>query len=150
VYHPAKDNLFTAYLGSGTQLNGKQIKVKDNKSDIEKIELRMSKLWKNNGQEERITKLLTPYKVCQYNHSKSMALSYCELASGQVDGLISITKDCFPEFAGSLIVQEAGGMFTNLDGNNNLNLTDRIFVGGKNKEIHQKLLQLTREVSKLN
>lgn len=74
-----------------------------------------------------------------------MGINYCAVASGKVDGIIAMTKDSFPEFAGALIIQEAGGKFTNIDGQSDLNSTDRIFIGG-NTKIYDDLLPLVREV----
>ncbi|MFA6255288.1 MAG: inositol monophosphatase [Patescibacteria group bacterium] len=145
VYYPAKDELFTAYLGQGAKVNGQLIRIKNDNSEVIKVELRISKHWKDKAQEDKVMQLLFPYKVSQYNHSKSMALSYCELASGRYDGVISMTRDCFPEFAGALIIREAGGKFTNIDGESNFNLADRIFVGG-NEKIYQELLPLVKQV----
>jgi len=144
VYHPAKDDLYTAYLGGGAYLNGQPIRVNDQPEDV-KIELRISWRSRAAGWQDKIKPLLSPYEIFQYDYARSIALSYCDLASGKTDGLISNTKDCFPEFAGNLIVREAGGQFTNLAGNPNMNPADRIFVGAKNKKLHEELLRLTRE-----
>lgn len=145
VYHPAQDNLYTASLGGGAKLNGEAIKVSSGNVPA-RVELRISKHFQDTKRrEENLIKTLSPYPLFQDDFAKSMALSYCALASGKIDGLIFMTKDCFPEFAGSLLVREAGGEFTDLEGNNNLHTDDRVFVGGKDKEIHQELLKLTRQ-----
>ena len=71
----------------------------------------------------------------------SYAFDYCLVARGLIDGVISLTKDSFPEFAGSLIVKEAGGIFTNKKGNQALEETDRVFVLG-NKDIYLELFNI--------
>ena len=69
-----------------------------------------------------------------------MALGYCALAKGEYDGMVTLTKDIFPEMAGSLIVEEAGGSFTNFKGEK-INFEDRKFILG-NSKTHKKLLEL--------
>lgn len=54
-----------------------------------------------------------------------------------------------PHFAGALILQEAGGKATNLNGDPELNPDDRVFVGANNEtypEIRQVLGGLSSEI----
>jgi hypothetical protein len=74
-----------------------------------------------------------------------MAINYCGVACGRYDGVISLSKDSFPEFAGDLIIQEAGGRFTNIEGEDNIKPTDRIFIGG-NKKCYDELFPLVKQV----
>ena len=76
-------------------------------------------------------------------------VNYCAVASGRADGIIAFTKDAFPEFAGSLIIKEAGGKFTNIEGSNNIAPTDRIFIGG-NMESYKELFGLVRGLAEYN
>lgn len=139
VYDPAVDELFSAYLGKGAFLNGEQIHVSSGNS---KALIRESMAWKKPAIVQSLLGKLTNYTT--EDNKYSMAVNYCAVACGRADGIVSFTKDTFPEFAGSLIMQEAGGRFTNLDGQSNINPTDRIFIGG-NKEVYNILLPLVKQ-----
>jgi len=77
-----------------------------------------------------------------------MAVNYCSVASGRADGIVVFTKDAFPEFAGQLIIKEAGGKFTNIQGSEKLLSDDRIFVGG-NLKSYKTIYPLVKNALKL-
>lgn len=136
VYDPSVDHLYTAYLGRGSFLNGEQIKVNNGLS--KKMIARISS--KRVGAEDLKKKIRENFAGYEIEDNKfSMAVNYCWVASGLFDGIISFTKDSFPEFAGSLIVREAGGNFTNKDGQSEILPSDRIFIGG-NENVYKKIL----------
>ena len=72
-----------------------------------------------------------------------MAVNYCHVACGRYDGILSLTKDSFPEMAGSLIIREAGGRFINRRRNTNIQFDDRVFMGG-NKFAVSKLERIIK------
>ena len=78
-------------------------------------------------------------------NKNSHAVNLCHVACGHADGVICLGKDSFPYFAGGLILQEAGGKFTNKQGNDNIHHGDRVFVGG-NEESYQKLREVLQQV----
>jgi myo-inositol-1(or 4)-monophosphatase len=144
VYNPSIDELYTAVINQGAKLNSELISVEKESLAKPKIILRGSRYWKDQDVVEKIKTALSGYEVIQYNYSNSMAISYCDVASGKYSGVISLTRDCFPEYAGALIIKEAGGRFTNLEGSSNLNPTDRVFIGGS-EEIYKRLFSLVKQ-----
>jgi len=75
----------------------------------------------------------------------SFAYNYCLVAEGEFDGVVSLTKDAFPEFAGCYIANKAGYIATNIKGEKVISHTDRIFVCG-DAENHAELLAITRSI----
>ncbi len=75
----------------------------------------------------------------------SFALNYCLVAEGRFGGLVSLTKDAFPEFAGCFIAHKAGLRATNLQGESCISPYDRAFVCGT-QALYDDLLRITREV----
>jgi myo-inositol-1(or 4)-monophosphatase len=144
VYDPTVNELFTAYLGKGAFLNNQPIKVSNESS---KIILRPSLAWKEPKVIERATELLKDYEA--ENNRYSMAVNYCAVACGRADGVVAFTKDTFPEFAGALIIHEAGGIFTNVDGRDDILPNDRVFVGASNETLHKDLLGITKQAIKV-
>ncbi len=143
VYDPSVDELFVAYKGVGAFLNDKPIRVNDKGN--KKVILRPSSQWKDPDVIQRATDMLSGYEV--ENNTYSMAVNYCRVACGRSDGVISFTKDSFPEFAGGFILREAGGHFTNIHGHSDIAPLDRIFIGG-DEPIYGELLKISREASK--
>jgi myo-inositol-1(or 4)-monophosphatase len=144
VYDPENKKLFTAAKGQGAFINGTRLNVRQPKKPAEVI-LRISMAWRDQEAVEKVKSLLSSYTVS--TNMESMALNYCSIAEGKYDGIISLSKDSFPEFAGSLIVQEAGGKFTNLEGQEQLKFSDRVFVAGYS-EIQEQLLGIASSLRK--
>jgi myo-inositol-1(or 4)-monophosphatase len=139
VYDPSTKELFTAQLNQGARCNNLPLVVSTGQS---KIILRPSSQWGAPMVITKAQKLLADYEVEQNDYS--LALNYCAVAAGRADGILSFTKDSFPEFAGSLIVREAGGRFTNLEGKIVLRPGDRVFIGG-NQKTYEPLLSIARQ-----
>ena len=141
VCDPSADELYTAYLHKGASMNGAPICP----SATEKtVVIRGSSIWKDLHMISKTKDVLSArYSVA--TNSDSMALNYCWIAKGQYDGIVSFTKDSFPEFAGGFILQEAGGRFSNAGGEADISSTDRIFIGG-NTAMYDQLLPLVQSI----
>jgi myo-inositol-1(or 4)-monophosphatase len=136
AYDPSVDELFTAYIGKGAFLNGKKISV--SKGD-KKMIFNLSSAWKNQKRADELLTILSNFDL--FRVRSSFAISLCHVACGRYDGIISLCKDSFPIFAGSLMIQEAGGVLTNERGDSIIDPIDRVFIGG-NKQTYEKLLSL--------
>ena len=143
VYDPTVNELFTAFDKGGAFLNGGQIKVTEGSEEKPVIGFNLSLGWEDKVKVEKIMQKLLDYRM--YRNSNSSAVNYCYVACGRYDGIISLNKDAFPEFAGSLIIREAGGKFTNVIGETIIKPDDRVFVGG-NKKVYKELKSLVRSV----
>lgn len=134
VYDPSSDEMFTAQLGKGATLNGRPIHVSltantllNNTAtsllnSVDAVKLRAA------------TEDLNPLR-----NEVSFAVNYCWVADGRFDGVVSVAKDSFPEFAGALIMSEAGGKLTNIDGGA-IQPEDRLFIGG-NPIMYEELMK---------
>lgn len=145
IHNPSFNKTYIAYRGAGTYFQNKKILIKDRDPKILKIAFHISLAWKNPKAVEKMKKLLAPFKVVYPNCS--MSLSCCSMIEGKYDAVILFGKDSFPHFAGSLIVNKAGGKFTSLSGKQNILPTDRVFICA-NKKVHLKLLPLVQKVFK--
>ncbi|MDP7115967.1 MAG: inositol monophosphatase, partial [Candidatus Woesearchaeota archaeon] len=126
VYDPSVDELFIAFKGEGAFLNGKKISVSDKKKP--KVIFNLSKAWKDGKSSKKMTAELEKFTLIRNRNSHAVNMGY--VACGRVDGIVSFCKDSFPSFAGSLLIQEAGGVFTNDKGDSYLHYEDRVFIGG--------------------
>jgi myo-inositol-1(or 4)-monophosphatase len=145
VYDPSMRNMYTAMEGKGTSLNGKIKSVESSKGKYPRVLVAISPdAWDS---PEMLARFAT--KMKKFNISKlpySLGVCYAYVASGKFDGIIALTKDTFPEFAGSLLVREAGGLFSNIAGSSGISPRDRVFVAGT-KEIQPLLLEITRGIN---
>ncbi|MCL2354907.1 MAG: inositol monophosphatase family protein [Oscillospiraceae bacterium] len=142
VYNPTADKLYIASKGDGISINNN--KVERLTSNKKKLIYAPSYAWKDLEKAEALRKKLEQeYEL--YPSQGSFAYNYCLAAEGLYDGVVSLTKDAFPEFAGCFIANEAGMIATNIDGNKNIASDDRIFVCG-NSENYNQLFEITKSV----
>ncbi len=147
VYDPSIDELFKVTRGGGAFLNDKQIHMNNDDNEFKSIRLILNMTHKqlgNNLSKEMIMKLSGSNL---FRNSNSFAVNYCWVACGRYDGVIALTKDSFPEVAGSLFIQEAGGIFTNINGNKEIGPDDNFFVGG-NQQSYAQLFELVKDLNK--
>jgi myo-inositol-1(or 4)-monophosphatase len=142
VYNPKDDNLYHAD-NSGAYLNGELLKLSSSPGG-KRIKFAPSSGWKDlNIRNELRSKLAERYEL--FPREGSMAYDYCSVASGRFDGLVSLTKDAFSEFAGCYIVNKAGLKATNIEGNTDISPKDRVFVCGTSIN-YDDLFHITKSV----
>lgn len=143
VYNPRTDEMFSAEKGKGAFLNGKEIKVTDRASKefaavatgfapkpeiIEKNLPNFNKFMKEGFLIRRLG---------------AAAIDLCYTACGRFDGFWEIGLSPWDIAAGSLIVQEAGGKITQMDGSPfKVDSPTILATNGKLHEQMQKILQL--------
>lgn len=136
IYDPSVDEMFTAQKGAGAFLNNQKIKVSPSNSDLCIL---FDSDYQKKYKEEVNAKLFTI--ITQTGRHKtigSLGIHYCYVACGRAEAAIHLTKDAFPEYAGKLILEEAGGKMTDFAGND-LNIETREVLA-TNGTIHQILL----------
>ncbi|MBU0743853.1 MAG: hypothetical protein KKE11_00565 [Gammaproteobacteria bacterium] len=142
VYDPSMDNLYTAYRNKGAYLNNQKILVK-NDPEKPSIIFNWSPDWKDSAKAKKIFYELSDFEL--YRMLSSYAVNDCLVACGKYNGVVCLAKDSFPSFASSLIIREAGGIFTNINGEENIRPSDRIFIGGDAKT-YQKLKSIVGRI----
>lgn len=115
VYDPAVDELFTAYKNNGAFLNETRISVSPRKDDLYFLFPSTERKPLSVNQNGELVKELI--KLGSLRNIGSVGLHYAYVACGRADCAITINKDCFPEFAGKLLLEESGGKLTDFYGN---------------------------------
>jgi myo-inositol-1(or 4)-monophosphatase len=109
-YNPATDRLYSAALGAGTTMNGAPARV-SRTEHVALAQVLASRSEDKRGEWE-------PFK--QYCHvvlTGSVAYKLAELSVGNGDATFTLTpKNEWDICAGSILVEEAGGQVTGLDG----------------------------------
>lgn len=126
AYDPAVHELFTARAGQGTCINGQPVRCPEHVD--QPLILRISGQWQDEAIADTVKALLGGKDIIINSHS--LVVNYMDIARGRASGLISLAKDSFPNFAGTLLLNEAGGIATNIEGDTIIKPTDRIFIAG--------------------
>ena len=144
IYDPTRDELFTAQLGQGAQLNGAPISVSSTDHLDQALlvtgfayDIRETP---NNNLDHFARFAL---KVQGLRRTGTAALDLCYVAAGRFDGFWEVKLNPWDMAAGVVILREAGGMVTNFKGAP-LSIYEHELVAS-NGVIHQSMLDILRE-----
>ena len=143
VYNPMMNELFVAERGQGATLNGTKIKVspKDNLlSSCLVTGFPYQYLDATNGPLQIFDKLIR--KAIPVRRLGSAAIDLCWTAAGRFDGFYEHKLQAWDSAAGFLMVEEAGGKVTDLDGNPYSPYQPGIIA--TNGKIHDQLLAVIK------
>lgn len=116
IYQPAADKCFTATQGGGAYLGGQPIRV----SQVPDLRNSLLVTGFPPGMRGRSDLLRLFEEFCAESHSVrrlgSAALDLAYVACGRFDGFYAPNLHCWDAAAGVVLVREAGGQVTNLDG----------------------------------
>ncbi len=146
VYNPYYDELFTAQRGHGALLNGEPIHVTDVPMQ-ESLLLFGSAIYYRETIPAtlRFVEELFP-QTLDFRRGGSAALDLCYLAAGKADVYFECCIRPWDYAAGSLIVQEAGGVVSALDGTP-LRFEDRCSVAAGNPKNYAQLISLSKKIA---
>lgn len=138
VYDPVMDECFTAVAGRGAFLNGKRIHTSTCRSlDHALVAASFSANVKAGSAEvTRFTEVLYRCQALRRLGSAALNLSY--VAAGRLDAYWATSVNIWDIAAGMLLVSEAGGVVTALDGLP-LNMRRPRFVASANVDLHAEL-----------
>ena len=116
IYDPAADRCFRATAGGGAFLNDSPIRV----SSVDSLRAALLVTGFPPGMRGRADLLRLFEEFCSESHSVrrlgSAALDLAYVACGRFDGFYAPNLHPWDAAAGALLVREAGGLVTNLDG----------------------------------
>ncbi len=142
IYDPVHDELFTAARGEGAFLNGKPIRVSNN-TRPERAALATGYPWRTKRLLPQY--LLTFEEIFLYTAATrrlgSAALDLCYVAAGRFDAFWEMGLSPWDIAAGSLLVQEAGGVVT--DFWNGPHFLETGFIIAGNPTMHHLIQQIT-------
>lgn len=117
IYNPYLDEMFTAMLGQGAFCNGKRIHVSSESLENGLVIFGTSPY--NQELSKRSFELAYSYfkKAIDIRRTGSAALDLCSVAAGRAELFFELSLSPWDYAAGALIVEEAGGIVTDIDGN---------------------------------
>ncbi len=145
VYNPILDEMYEAQIGQGAYLNGKQIKV-SNESDFQKALMATGFPYSNGTNKDDLNDVIEKIKIilpkCQdIRRLGSAAIDLCLVARGTYEGYYEMNLKAWDVSAGIIILSEAGGKVTTLDGSDYKLFEDKYIVA-TNTYIHERLIKL--------
>ena len=133
-YIPALDEMLYAEKGQGAFLNGRPVRVSDRETVAGSVISCGGSMFKPGNAEKMgqlASKTLAIRTWCD-------AYGYSLVASGRIDAMIDPTISHWDISAVALIVREAGGRFTDFDGNDKLGAQ----ALGSNGRLHDEILRV--------
>jgi myo-inositol-1(or 4)-monophosphatase len=142
VYNPILDEMFYAQKNGGAYLNGKALQVSSQKSLQQSLigtGFPYAKV--NRGAEyewvmQNLGTLLP--NIRDIRRLGAAALDLCYLAQGKIDGFYEVDLKPWDVAAGMIILAEAGGVYSNVDGKDYT--FDSKTIVATNGKIHKELL----------
>ncbi len=139
IYDPVRQELFTASRGNGAQLDGRRIRVTQQRGvegalvgtgfPLKKPPLLPGYLRMFTSMAERVEDM---------RRAGSAALDLAYVAAGRLDGYFELGLNPWDIAAGTLIVREAGGIVTDLQGEDQALATGHIVAG--TPKVHNGIL----------
>jgi myo-inositol-1(or 4)-monophosphatase len=144
IYDATRRELFTAERGVGAWLNGEPMKVSGTETILESL-LVTGFPYTVHQTPDRYLKIFGAFisRARAVRRLGSAALDLCYVASGRMDGFWEESLQPWDTMAGGLIVQEAGGTVTALDGAPWLAADGHILAS--NGRLHEQLIQVLKD-----
>jgi myo-inositol-1(or 4)-monophosphatase len=144
VYDPSMGACFTAAQGHGAFLNGQPIRT----SQVTELSEAIAGAGFPANLQPDSPDLLVFNKVlfrCQgVRRTGSAALNLCDVAAGRFDLLWGFSTKIWDIAAGILLIREAGGVVTSIEGGE-VDLGSGRFLAAANAALHRQLIELVRE-----
>ena len=131
VYDPMRQELFTASRGQGAQLDGRRIRVSGNTS-VERSLLGTGFPYRDSNLQLRPYMRMLQKAIRETSgirRAGAAALDLCYVAAGRLDAFWETGLQSWDMAAGSLIIREAGGIVSGLDGSDDFLDTGHILTG---------------------
>jgi len=143
VYNPILDELYEAEIGKGAFLNGEKIQV-SNENDFQKALISTGFPYTSGTCEDDLNDVMIKLKnilpKCQdIRRLGSAALDLCYVARGTYEGYYEMNLKAWDVSAGIIILHEAGGKISNLDGSK-YKLFEHKYIVATNGYIHDSLV----------
>ena len=142
IFDPLRNELFTASRGAGASVDGRKMRVSDTRL-LEKSLLGTGYPYKpESGWLDAYMDMLKSAirETSGVRRPGAAALDLAYVAAGRLDGFWEIGLNIWDVAAGALMIQECGGIVTDLAGRDGWQQSGNVVAG--NPKIHEALLKL--------
>lgn len=145
IYNPATDELFVAERGQGAYLNDKRIRVSARKKLHEcLVSTHIPRLGQKGHRRALLEQATMMKETVGVRCTGSTALDLAYIAAGRLDGTWQRGPQAWDYAAGMVVLREAGGFVTDLDGGRKLFEKETVLAA--NEYIHQAMAKKLGEV----
>ncbi|HLF96175.1 MAG TPA: inositol monophosphatase family protein [Methylococcaceae bacterium] len=143
IYDPLKQELFTAVRGAGATLDNRRIRVTQRKS-LKGALLGTGFPFKDQSYLDAYLGMFRDLvrDTAGIRRAGAAALDLAYVAAGRLDGFWELGLHPWDMAAGVLLIQEAGGMVSDIEGGEHYMETGHIIAGGA--KLHQAMAELIR------
>lgn len=145
ILNPVHDELFSAALGEGAYLNGNRIRV----SSVESLSQSLVATGFPTHHRKKSANINYYWEFTLRSHGVrrdgAAALDLCSVACGRFDGFWEFGLKSWDTAAGTILVREAGGMVTAIDGNPYQPGAPVMIAS--NGKVHQEMREIIERVS---
>lgn len=147
VYDALRNELFSARKGAGAQLDGRRIRVSQ-RSRLSDSLLCTGFPYRDGAETKFWLKTFAALmpRAQSIHRTGSSILDLAYVACGRYDGFWELGLKEWDIAAGALLVQEAGGLVTDISGGTDLNKSGNIIAG--TPHVHEKLDHMIRTLNK--
>lgn len=147
VYNPILDELFTAERGKGAFLNDRRLRVASRKRLVDSVVACGLPHHGRGGLEHFRTEFASVQdKVAGLRRFGAAALDLAWVAAGRLDAYWERNLSPWDMAAGIVLVREAGGFATDLDGGDAMFEKNNVIAG--NEALHRDLLRVLQDAGK--
>ena len=141
VYAPERNDLYMASRGQGALLDDRRIRV-SNRVELNRCLIGTGFPVVDQSMMDKYLAILKDFlsKTAGGRREGSAALDLCSVAVGRLDGFFEFNLKPWDVAAGALIVKEAGGIVTDMQGNDTWLQTGNIVAG--NPKVLAQMLQI--------
>ena len=144
ILNPYLGELYTAEKGKGAYLNGQKICVSTKAFNEAIFAFGSSPYYKSELADKTFAVAKTLFLSCaDIRRTGSAALDFCHVATGRIDLFFECRLSPWDFAAGSVIVKEAGGIITDMDGNE-LDFSKPQSILCSNGAIHKSALSVVK------
>ena len=144
VYNPILDELYEVKIGKGAYLNGKKLEV-SKEEDFQKALIATGFPYSSGTNSDDLNDVIKKLKdilpLCQdIRRLGSASIDLCMVAKGTFEGYYEMNLKAWDVSAGILILTEAGGTVSTIDGSEYKLFEDKYIVA-TNGKIHDELIK---------
>jgi myo-inositol-1(or 4)-monophosphatase len=141
VYDVMRDIIFSAELGVGAFADSEKITVSENDNLAHSLLVTGFPYNKKENPDKLFERFIALTNTARgVRRLGSAAIDFCYIACGVFDGFWEVHLHPWDICAGKLIVEEAGGLVTDFDGNKTNIFTKRIL--STNRKIHEQVIKV--------
>ena len=141
VFDPVHDEMFLAVRGQGASLNRRPLRCSDI-TDLSQSLVIASLPVATSAHEKAVSRFLNVLPVAQsVQRTGSAALNLANVAAGRLEGFWSTSLKPWDMAAGILLVEEAGGRISKIDGSQ-FRLEEPDLLATNGSGVHEQLLKL--------